>query len=357
MAARYTDFEGRLTMQACVLHGAHDLRLEQQDDPALAPDEVRIRVRNGGICGSDLHYFHQGRVGDFVIREPLVPGHEFSGEVAEIGSGVTRVRVGDRVAVHPGRSCGQCARCREGNRNLCQNVFFMGSASKFPHMQGGFRERVCAREDQCYPVTGNAGFDEIAFAEPLAVTLHAAMRAGNLLGRSVLVTGGGPIGQLLLLVARHNGASHVALTDVVAGPLAIARRIGADEALDVSDPAALTESAGRLGGYDVVLEASGNAAALNGAIDTVRPGGTIVQVGSLPSGPSPVVANRIMGKELNVLGSFRFDVAFGTAVAILEKRLIDVRPLLTGVVPAADARSAFETAGDRTRSMKVQIAF
>ncbi len=345
-------------MLTCVLHGARDLRLEQRDDPALSPTEIRIRVRNGGICGSDLHYFHAGRIGDFVIREPLIPGHEFSGEVAEIGRDVTRVRVGDRVAVHPGRSCGRCARCREGRSNLCEFVFFMGSASKFPHMQGGFRERVCVEESQCYPVQAEIGFDELAFAEPLAVTLHAGMRAGNLAGQRVLVTGGGPIGQLLLLVARHGGAATLGLTDIIDAPLAVARRLGADAALNVAaEPDALAANAARLGGYDVVFEASGNAAALNAAIDAVHPGGTIVQVGSLPAGPSPVTANRIMAKELAILGSFRFDRMFAIAVACLEKRAIDVRPLLSGVMPAASAVAAFEAAGDRSRSIKMQITF
>ncbi len=344
-------------MQACVLHGAHDLRLEQLGDPALAPTEVRIRVRNGGICGSDLHYFHAGRIGDFVIREPLIPGHEFSGEVAEIGRDVTRVQVMDRVAVHPGRNCGRCARCREGRSNLCEAVFFMGSASKFPHMQGGFRERVCVEESQCYPTKSDIGFEELAFAEPLAVTLHAGVRAGNLVGQRVLVTGGGPIGQLLLLVARHGGASHVALTDIMAAPLAMAERLGADAAIDVRDADALPAAAAKVGGYDVVFEASGNAAALNAAIDAVRAGGTIVQVGSLPAGPSAVTANRIMAKELAVLGSFRFDRLFATSVACLETRSIDVRPLLSGVMPASSAVAAFEAAGDRSRSMKIQISF
>lgn len=345
-------------MQACVLHGAHDLRLEQQEDPPLAPDEVRLRVRNGGICGSDLHYYHAGRVGDFVIREPLVPGHEFSGEVVEIGAAVTRVRIGDRVAVHPGRACGHCVRCREGRRHLCQNVFFMGSASKFPHMQGGFRERVCVREEQCYKVTSDIGFAEMAFAEPLAVTLHAGWRAGNLVGRSVLVTGGGPIGQLLVLVARHGGAAHVTLTDIVDAPLAVARRVGADAAINMaSEPGRLAEVSAGIGGYDVALEASGAVAALNAAIDAVHPGATIVQVGSLPNGPSPVTANRIMAKELSLLGSFRFDAAFATAVDCLERRAIDVAPLLTGVMKLDRAQEAFETAGDRSRSIKVQIEF
>jgi L-idonate 5-dehydrogenase len=171
------------------------------------------------------------------------------------------------------------------------------------------------------------------------------------------VTGGGPIGQLLVLVARHGGAAHVALTDIVDAPLAMARRIGADEALNVSDPEALEDASARIGGYDVAFEASGVAAALNAAIDAVHPGGTIVQVGSLPAGPSPVTANRIMAKELDVRGSFRFDAMFATSVTALVKRLIDVRPLLTGVMPMSEARAAFELAGDRSRSIKVQLTF
>jgi L-idonate 5-dehydrogenase len=345
-------------MNTCMIYGAHDLRLEQRDDPDLAATEVRVRVRNGGICGSDLHYFHAGRIGDFVIREPLVPGHEFSGEVAEIGRDVTRVQVGDRIAVHPGRSCGRCPRCREGRSNLCQSVFFMGSASKFPHMHGGFRERVCVEESQCHRITAEIGFDEIAFAEPLSVCLHAAMRAGNLIGRRVLVIGGGPIGQLLLLVARHGGATHTAVSDLLDAPLAFALRLGADSGLNVgADPAALSAKAAQFGGYDVVFEASGAVAGLNAAIEAVRPGGTVVQVGSLPAGSSPVTANRIMSKEIDLLGSFRFDGVFPDAVACLERRLIDVRPLLTAALPMQSALEAFEMAADRSRSMKVQITF
>jgi L-idonate 5-dehydrogenase len=345
-------------MKACVLHGAHDLRLEEQDDPVLAPSQVRIRTRMGGICGSDLHYFHQGRIGDFVIREPLVPGHEFAGEVAETGAAVAHLQVGDRVAVNPSRTCGQCVRCREGRGNLCQSVFFMGSASKYPHMQGGFRERVVVEASQCFKITSDIAFTEIAFAEPLAVCLHAAHRAGNLMDKSVLVTGGGPIGQLLILVARHGGASHTAITDLLDAPLQKALSIGADAGINVkAGPEVLQEAAAKLGGYDVVFEASGAPPGLNAAVDAVRPGGTIVQVGSLPAGLTPVTANRVMAKELNLLGSFRFDLVFADAVACLEKRLLDVRPLLTGIHKVEQAVEAFQIAGDRSQSVKVMIEF
>jgi len=345
-------------MRACVLHAAKDLRIEERPDAALAPNEVRLRVRAGGICGSDLHYYFHGRVGDFVIREPLIPGHEFAGEVAETGSAVTRVKPGQRVCVNPGRNCGTCPRCREGRPNLCENVFFMGSASKFPHMQGGFAEFTTVAETQCFPVADDLPFAEMAFAEPLSVALHAALRGGNLMGRKVLVTGAGPIGQLILLAARRGGAAHIAITDMMDQPLAAARGIGADETFNVgSGTEEMLEAAKALGGYDVVFEASGAIPALNAGLLAVRAGGIVVQVGSLPGGEMPVLANRVMAREIDLRGAFRFGDVFGDAVACLEKRLIDIRPLLTGRYTMETANEAFEAARDRTKSLKVVIEF
>lgn len=345
-------------MRACVLHAAQDLRIEDRPEAPLGPHDVRLRVRAGGICGSDLHYFFHGRIGDFVIREPLVPGHEFSGEVAETGAEVTRLRPGQRVCVNPGRACGHCARCREGRPNLCENVFFMGSASKFPHMQGGFSEHVTVRDTQCFPVSDALPFEEMAFAEPLSVALHAAARAGNLMGRRVLVTGAGPIGQLVMLAARRGGAAHLAMTDMMEAPLAAARRIGADATFNVKGGTAeLLEAAQAMGGYDVVFEASGASAGLNAALMAVRAGGIVVQVGSLPGGETPVLANRIMAREIDLRGAFRFGDVFGDAVTCLEKRLIDIRPLLTGRFPIDQASEAFAAARDRETHLKVVIAF
>ncbi|MGY2048748.1 L-idonate 5-dehydrogenase [Methylobacterium sp. JK268] len=345
-------------MRACVLHAAEDLRLEERSDPALGPGDVRVRVRAGGICGSDLHYFFHGRVGDFVLRDPLIPGHEFAGEVVETGSAVGRVRIGQKVCVNPARACLHCARCREGRPNLCENVFFMGSASKVPHMQGGFAEHAVVAEGQCFPVAGDLPFAEMAFAEPLAVALHAASRAGSLLGRRVLVTGAGPIGLLVVLAARRAGAAHVAVTDLLDAPLAAARRIGADATVNVAGgPAALAAAAAERGGYDVAFEASGAAPALNAAILAVRAGGIVVQVGSLPGGESPVLANRIMARELDLRGAFRFGEVFGDAVACIESRVIDVRPLLTARFGMEEAAAAFAAARDRTRNLKVVISF
>jgi len=345
-------------MKACVLYGAGDLRLEDRTIPSLGEHDVKIRVRAGGICGSDLHYYSHGRVGDFVIREPLVPGHEIAGEVDAIGPSVAGLSVGDKVAIHPGRSCGRCRPCREGRPNLCQAVFYMGSASKFPHMQGGFCEFVMVDESQCHKVSKDIDLTLLALAEPLSVALHAAHRAGNLMGQRVLITGAGPIGQLVLMAARRGGAAEVVVTDLLESSLTVARKLGAHNTVNMAtSPDALEEVAAGFGGFDVAFEVSGAAPALNSAITAVHPGGTIVQVGSLPAGPSPILANRIMAKELDLRGAFRFGNVFADAVACIETGVIDVAPLRTAVVPMADAKEAFDMAKDRQNHLKVVITF
>ncbi|MDR3438798.1 L-idonate 5-dehydrogenase [Telmatospirillum sp.] len=332
--------------------------MEDRDLPSVGDHDVKIRVRAGGICGSDLHYLIQGRNGDFVIREPLVPGHEFAGEVTEIGAAVTAFQPGDRVTVHPGRSCGHCRPCREGRPNLCQQMFQMGSASRLPHMHGAFCEFVAVDESQCHKVSDDLDFTIAAFAEPLSVALYAAQRAGNLMGQRVLITGAGPIGQLMALAAKRGGAVNVTMTDIQDPCLARAAKIGADQTINTATEAgALEQMAKDIGGFDVAFEVSGATSALNDAIGAVHPGATIVQVGTLPPGPQPILGNRIMGKELDVRGMHRFGNVFPDAVACLDRRQIDVSPILTAVVPMAKAVEAFKMAGDRAHHLKVVIAF
>ena len=345
-------------MKACVIYGAKDLRLEERQNDALEPGAVRVRVRAGGICGSDLHYYFEGRNGDFVIKEPLIPGHEFAGEIEAVGPDVTRVRVGDRVAVNPSRPCGACRYCRQGRENLCRRMVFLGSASKFPHIQGGFRETFTVGEKQALPVGKAVPFTTAAFAEPLSVALHSVARAGSLFGKSVLVTGGGPIGQLVMLCAKRAGAARLVVTDLVDAPLATARKLGADAAINVAKGTGdLLDYASAIDGFELVFECVGHPAALRSAIEAAAPGATIVQVGLLPAGEVPVLASRAMAKELDWKNVFRFADEFAHAVEILDRGLIDVTPLLTATVPAAEAARGFELARDRTQSLKVQITF
>ena len=344
-------------MRAAVIHAPRDLRIEEADIPALGPEDVKVRIRAGGICGSDLHYYLHGGFGSVRLRQPMILGHEIAGEVLETGAEVSRVRPGDRVAVNPSRPCGRCRFCLEGRANHCLDMRFYGSAMRMPHVQGGFREVLVCGEAQAVPVPPGLALETAAFAEPLSVCLHAARQAGPLLGRRVLVTGTGPIGALAILVARQAGAREIVATDITDVPLALARRIGADAALNTaSAPKALDRFKADKGYFDVVFEASGSAIALAGALEVTRPGGVIVQVG-LGGGDMTLPVNLLVAKEISLRGTFRFHEEFAWAVDFLAAGAIDVSPLLTEIVPLAEAVRAFDLAADRTRAMKVLLAF
>jgi L-idonate 5-dehydrogenase len=338
-------------MLACRIHAKDDLRIEPIDMPEVGPGQVLLRLGAGGICGSDLHYYFEGRNGSFVVREPLIPGHEASATVAAIGPGVARVKVGDKVAVSPSHACGQCDYCREGREQLCRRMRFLGSASLFPHVQGMFSEYFVMGERQCYPVAGEVSLGELAFAEPLAVALHAVNRGTDLLGKSVLITGAGTIGCLTVMAARLAGAKSIAVSDVLDRPLAQAREVGADRTIrgDREADALATPQ------FDVCYEVSGNFAALKSCVAAAKRGGIVVQVGTLPHEPLPFVVNELMVKELDLRGAFRWGIEFDWAVEYLSSRRVDVRPLLTGQYPLKDAVEAFNLAKDKTRSTKVQV--
>jgi L-idonate 5-dehydrogenase len=345
-------------MQAVVIHAAQDLRIDDVEAPEKIEgrDQVTVRVQRGGICGSDLHYYKNGGFGDVRIKEPMILGHEVSGVVESVGADVARVQVGDRVAVSPSRPCGTCTFCQQGKQAHCLDMRFYGSAMRFPHVQGAFRDELIVDEAQCYPVLPTVTAGEAAMAEPLAVCLHAANRAGPLVGRKVLITGSGPIGALCAAAARRAGAIEIAATDVESFPLKTMERIGVDHLLNItSDRDALKPFTDNKGTFDVLFEASGNAAALTGAFDALKPGATIVQVGL--GGEMTIPMNTVVAKEFALKGTFRFHEEFGAAVEMMNRGLIDVAPLITQTVPYRQAKQAFELASDRTKSMKIQLAF
>jgi len=343
-------------MRAVVAYAAKDIRIESLPEQQIGETDVRVRVAFGGICGSDLHYFNHGGFGQVRLREPMVLGHEISGMVEAVGSEVRRVKIGDRVAVNPSQPCYRCRYCLEGRQNQCLDMRFYGSAMRFPHVQGAFRETLVCREEQAHIVAQGVSLGEAAMAEPLAVCLHAARRAGPLLGKRVLITGAGPIGALCAIAARRAGAAEIVITDIADGALGFAARIGTDRALNMAaEPDALAAYARDKGYFDALFEASGAAAALRGAIDVVRAGGMLVQVGL--GGDMTLPVNVIVAKELELRGTFRFHEEFATAVEFIGKGLVDVKPLISATLPFAEARQAFELAGDRSRSMKVQLQF
>lgn len=343
------------TTRAAVLHAERDLRIEPHAVPPTGPGQVRVRVRAGGICGSDLHYYNHGGFGVVRVRAPMVLGHEVAGVVEAVGAGVTRVAPGERVAVNPSLPCGVCRFCRMGMANHCLDMRFYGSAMRTPHVDGGFRDTLVCEESQAVPADMPA--ERAAFAEPLAVCLHAARQAGPLLGARVLVTGAGPIGALCAMAARHAGAREIVATDLAPAPLAVIRRVAADIALNLREtPDALAPYGADKGHFDVVFECSGSGAALAGALPAARPGAVVVQVG-LGGAETAMPLNMLVAKEISLRGTFRFHAEFEQAVDILARGAMDVAPLLTEVVPLADADRAFALASDRSRAMKVQLSF
>jgi len=344
-------------MRAAVLFGKQDLRIESVSAMSPEPGEVIVRVAYGGICGSDLSYFHKGRVGDFAVREPMVLGHEVAGTITAVGGGVTSLRPGARVAVNPSRACLRCDYCRAGRSNLCRSMRFLGSAAVSPHVQGGFTEQLMVREDQCVQVPDHFSLRLASCAEPLSVALHAAHQGGDLLGKKVIVSGAGPIGLMCVLTAIKAGASEVHSTDILDAPLITARALGATAVHNAATKAnALEVLAEGKGYFDVGFEASGAPQALVSLFRLVRPGGRIVQLGMLPGGDTSVPLNVLQSQELELVGSFRATADFDRAVHALVSGQFDVAPILTGEFPLDCAVEAFQMAGDRTRALKVLIA-
>lgn len=343
-------------MKAVVLHAPHHLIVEDRPMPEPGAGEVLVRVHRGGICGSDMHYYHHGGFGTVRLKAPMVLGHELSGVIEALGPDVARISQGERVAVNPSLACGHCHYCQAGQPRQCSDMRFMGSAMRTPHVDGGFREYVVVKQSQAVSAIGPAGLDELAMAEPFAVCLHAVSQAPDIRGKRVLVTGFGPIGALTLLAARQAGAASVSATDVAPGPLRLAESLGADAAYDVSKPDIMAHEERERGQFDIVFECSGHPSAIRTAIAVTRPGGAIIQVGLLPD-EITVPFNPLVTKEITFRGTFRFDVEFDKAVGLIAQRAIDVRPLISRSFHFNEALQAFAYAQDRQQATKVMIEF
>jgi L-idonate 5-dehydrogenase len=343
-------------MKAAVLHGARDIRIEPYRQPALHPGMVLLRTRRVGICGTDLHYYEHGFNATFVPDRPFILGHELTAEVAEVAADVETVKVGQRVTVNPARACGFCAYCKSGQINLCRGTIMLGSASTTPPTDGALAEFVTVRADQCHLLPPDMDDGIGAMMEPLSVALHAVKRAGTVSGKRVLVTGAGTIGLLVAMTARAFGAVPVAISDIVAARRKKAIELGVDAALD---PAArdLTDQVRELTGlgFDMVFEASGAPPALRAAFDLVRPGGTIVQIGTVGTAEIPIPVNQLMVREINFRGSMRYGDTFDEAIQLVAAGRIHVSSLINSVFALEDSVKALHFAADKSLALKVQI--
>ncbi|SMO91594.1 L-idonate 5-dehydrogenase [Paracoccus laeviglucosivorans] len=338
------------------LYGAHDLRVEEQDVPTPGPGQVLLAMAAGGICGSDLHYYHDGGFGPVRVREPIISGHEASGRVVSGGD----LPPGTLVAVSPSQPCGACEYCAKGLPIHCLDMHFIGSAMRMPHEQGMFRDRFVVNAAQIHAFPEGVTAGEAACSEPLAVCLHAVAQAQDLLpdlsALRVMVTGAGPIGLLVLAALRHAGARDVIVTDLTDAALERARQMGAGATINVAtDPAALEPLSAEKGQIDLIFDCSAAAPALRNAFAAIRPRGTIIQVGV--TGDITIPMNALVGKEVTWRGSQRFHDEFPLAVDLIGSRAIDLRPIISHSLPLEQAVQAFELASDRSIACKVQLTF
>ncbi|MEN9538604.1 MAG: L-idonate 5-dehydrogenase [Pseudomonadota bacterium] len=349
-------------IRALVCHGPLDLRLEHLDPDraempkVLSSTQLRVRVAYGGICGSDLHYYQDGGFGAVRIKQPLALGHEISALVEEVGAEVKNIQPGQRIAMSPSRPCGACKYCQLGQQNQCLKMRFYGSAMPFPHIQGAFRDALVIEQHQAHVLAPQVSLQEAALCEPLSVGLHAIQRAGGVLGKQVLVLGCGPIGLLLIAGARRAGAARIVATDIAQMPLDCALKMGADEIINLAnEPRALDRFMPDKGTFERVFECSGNPHAMLSALDVIAPQGVLVAVGL--GGDIKLPMNQIVAREVDLRGTFRFHAEYANAVAYLNAGLIDVKPVITRVLPFDRAIEAFQLAGDKSQSLKVLIDF
>ena len=333
-------------MRAAFIESKEVLNLDEVGTPEPGEGQVRIRVDYVGICGSDLHYYFEGANGAFVVREPLVPGHELSGRVDLDPLG--EFESGAPVTVHPA-TFGTPSHELEDSPHLWPGGAYLGSASTDPHTQGALSEYLLVERGMLRRLPATLPIRRAVLAEPLAVALHALTKAGDLTGKRVLVTGAGPIGLLTIAAARVKGAAHIAATDVLAGPLARATQLGAAAVIDVSREQVPADS------FDVVFECSGVSASVSTAFAAARPAGVVVQVGMVPNEPRPINLAPFISKELRVFGTFRFKDEIDEAIVILDEHP-EIEHVITHEVHADDTLAAFGLARNSEESGKVIVA-
>jgi L-idonate 5-dehydrogenase len=349
-------------MKAVVIHKAKDLRIEERPIPEPGPGAVRLRLAYAGICGSDLHYYHLGRVGNAIVRDPMVLGHELSGVIDKLGPGVAEnhpvLCAGQHVTVNPSHECCECPYCLSGRQNLCGSLRYFGSAARTPHVQGIMQDFPIVQARHCIPVATELPLAEAACIEPLAIALHAVSRIStpsgpDLLGKRIFISGAGPVGALIAAVSRLGGAREIYISDLYEFPLTAAKQLGADCLINAKDNATL---AGMENGFDYCFEASGSVSGMQSALRSVIPGGQIVHVGFLPEEEVPYPVNTMLiRKEVTAHGALRAYQEFIPAARLLEGGRLDVSPMISGIYPLEKAEEAIISAMDKTKSIKVLL--
>lgn len=336
-------------MKAAVYHGSGDLRVEEVPVRKLKDNEVKIQVKYCGICGTDIHIFH-GDGGCCDVTPPLVPGHEFSGVVAEVGAGVKTVKVGDRVTGDPNDMCGECYFCKNGMQHFCKNNIGIGTT-----VDGGFAEYVIMREKQVYKVSDDLSFIEAAMTEPISCCLHGIDLCNIKAGDTVLVIGGGPIGMIMMQLAKNAGASKVIMSEPVEEKREQALKLGATKTIDPLHEDVEAVLAEYCENVNVVIECVGNVHTQADAVRFAGKGATIMYFGlAAPEESFPIRPDDIFKKELHITSSYINPYSFERAIQILESGTVELESLITNVVPLDDIADVF-TKPEYRRTGKVMI--
>jgi len=319
-------------MKAAYLKEKENIIFKNIDKPEPGPNEVLVKVKSVGLCGSDMHYYKHGKIGDYVVEDPLILGHESAGEVEKIGEKVEGLKKGDRVAIEPGVPCGKCDYCRTGKYNLCPDVIFMAT----PPIDGAFAEFVTSPPEYLFKLPENVSFEEGAMVEPLAVGMNAAKKANIKLGDKVLILGAGAIGLVTLQAVKAAGAADITVTDLNELRLGKAINTGASTVINVEN-----EEIPEPETYDVVIETAGVKSTAQQALKLVKRGGRVVLVGLTPEGTFSFPVNQILDKELTVEGIFRYANLYQRAINLISSGMIDVDTLITDRFNFEDVDKAF----------------
>lgn len=327
-------------MKTAVMTDIKKVRIEEREKPVPKEGEVLVKVEYVGICGSDLHYYESGRIGNFIVEPPFVLGHEAGGTVVEVGSGVTHLKAGDRVALEPGKTCGHCEHCKAGKYNLCEDVIFFAT----PPVDGVFQEYVAHEAGLCFKLPDNVSTLEGALVEPLSVGLHAAMQGGAHIGQTAVVTGAGCIGLVSLLALKAMGVSRVIVVDVIEKRLQKAKELGADYVINgkeqdtVAEIKRLTEGKG----CDLSIETAGTQITASQLIQASKKGATIVFVGYSASGEMTLPIGMALDKELSFKTVFRYRNIYPMAIEAIAAGKIRIKDIVTDYFELDDIQHAMD---------------
>lgn len=329
------------TMKTAVMTAIEEVEIQRRPIPVPKEDEVLVKIEYVGICGSDLHYYESGRIGSFIVKPPFVLGHEAGGTVVEVGSRVKNLKVGDRVAMEPGKTCGTCEHCRQGKYNLCEDVIFFAT----PPVDGVFQEYVAHEADLCFKLPDHVSTMEGALIEPLAVGMHAANQGGAHLGQTAVVTGAGCIGLCTLLSLRAMGVSRIIVVDVMKNRLDKALELGADYVINgkEEDAAARIMELTDGKGVDLGIETAGSQITAAQLIKAAKKGSVIVFVGYSASGEMTLPIGMALDKELTFKTVFRYRNIYPMAIEAVAGGRIDIKNIVTHYFELDDIKNALDS--------------